>query len=116
VDALEAKACAGVYESGLMRAEVASAGNSLTLRMSWKVHVLDNSPTLESAHAVSLRPLGNQTFEVSAMLPGFPNTQVRFVPSDQIPACGFSLPMDACSRARCSVSTGHTHVEDRCRR
>jgi CubicO group peptidase (beta-lactamase class C family) len=89
VDALEAKACAGVYESGLMRAEVASAGNSLTLRMSWKVHVLDNSPTLESAHAVSLRPLGNQTFEVSAMLPGFPNTQVRFVPSGSDPRMRF---------------------------
>lgn len=69
----------GVYESGLMRAEIAARGDRLTFRMGWKVRVLDNSPGLEDSPEVPLRPLNPHTFEAKALLPGFPDTQIRFV-------------------------------------
>ena len=88
-DRLQESRYEGVYETSLMRAEVASTGHGLTLRTSWKVHVLDNSPTLDNAPAVPLRPLDDQRFEAGATLPGFPNTQVRFVPSASDPRMRF---------------------------
>jgi len=70
---------AGVYESGLMRAEVSRKKGDLTFRLIWKVRVLDNSPGLEDSPTVPLRPLDNHTFEARAPLPGFPNSLIRFV-------------------------------------
>jgi CubicO group peptidase (beta-lactamase class C family) len=86
---IDEKRYEGVYESSLMRAELASTGNGLTLRMGWKVHVLDNSPTFAGAPAVLLRPLDADTFEAGATLPGFPTTQLRFVPSPSDPRMRF---------------------------
>lgn len=69
----------GVYESRIMRAEVRSGENVLTLRMGLKERILDNSPVGPALPRVALEPLGGDTFEAAAPLPGFPNIQVRFV-------------------------------------
>jgi CubicO group peptidase (beta-lactamase class C family) len=72
----------GVYESGLVRAEVIRTGHGLALRMSMKTRIYDNSIMQTEAPAIPLRPLGNDTFDAGPALQGFPSTRFRLVRPD----------------------------------
>lgn len=71
----------GVYENNVFRAEVVSRNSGLALRMIVKARVYDNL-SVEARSATTLNPLGNDTFEGTAVLPGFPNEAFQFVHPD----------------------------------
>lgn len=78
---IDAARYAGIYTSNLNRVEVSTTDEGLAVRQTMLLQLYDNSPHGEAAarsRPRAMRALGDDTFEVDALLPGGANAQMKF--------------------------------------